>query len=87
MILKTLRRHWDLIPMVAAVSCGCIGATVYTIYAAVTKTDVRWNKASELPPFERVVPTDKQKFVVVNQEYKAIDELEKLKAEIGPYKG
>ena len=26
-------------------------------------------------------------FVVVNQEYKAIDELEKLKAEIGPYKG
>ena len=28
--------------MVAAVSCGCIGATVYVVYAAVTKTDVRF---------------------------------------------
>jgi hypothetical protein len=25
-----------------AVSCGCIGATVYAVYAAVTKTDVRF---------------------------------------------
>ena len=33
---------YQLIPMVAAVSCGCIGATTYTIYAAITKTDVRF---------------------------------------------
>ena len=33
---------YQLIPMVAAVSLGCVGAAVYTIYAAVTKTDVRF---------------------------------------------
>ena len=86
MITKTLKKHWGIIPMVVAVSIGCGGAMIYSLYAAATKTDVRWNKRSGIPPSEKIRPTDKNKFFVVHQEYKAIEELEKLRREIGPSK-
>ena len=57
--------------MVAVASFGFIGGTLLVVKAAVTKPDVRWNKKSEPPQY------DKHKVVDVNQEYK----------DIGPYKG
>ncbi|GLT13010.1 hypothetical protein GCM10007928_52550 [Sulfitobacter porphyrae] len=56
-------------------------------YALVTKPDVRINKTSDLPPWERVAPTESRKFRIVNKSvYKPIPELEQLREEIGSYK-
>ncbi|XP_076439258.1 uncharacterized protein LOC143278112 isoform X2 [Babylonia areolata] len=48
---------------------------------------VRVFKSSDLPPWERVQPTEARKLRVVNRKvYKPIPELEELKQEIGSYR-
>ncbi|XP_076439226.1 normal mucosa of esophagus-specific gene 1 protein-like [Babylonia areolata] len=85
--LRAFKKFPELIPLAAIISTACLGAASFVGYALVTKPDVRVNKSSELPPWERVKPTEPRKMRVVNKDvYKPIPELEQLRREIGSYK-
>ncbi|KAK7497757.1 hypothetical protein BaRGS_00010891 [Batillaria attramentaria] len=84
--LRAFKRFPELIPLAAIISTTCVGAVSFMGYALATKPDVRLNKNSSLPPWERVKPTEKRKIFVMNQKYAPIPELERLKGEIGSYR-
>lgn len=85
--MRAFKKFPELIPLAAIISTACAGAAFFMGYALVTKPDVRINKSSELPPWERVGATESRKFRVVNKNvYKPIPELEQLRAEIGSYR-
>lgn len=84
--LKALKRYPELIPLVSILGMACSAATAYMVYSVYQKPDVRLNKHSELPPWERVNPTTPQKLYSINQRWEKIPELEQLRKEIGSYK-
>lgn len=84
--LRAFKKFPELIPLAAIISTACVGAASFMAYALATKPDVRVNKSSDLPPWERVKATEPRKMVVMNQKYLPIPELEKLKKEIGSYR-
>lgn len=85
--MKILRTKYELIPLVAALSFGCVMAASYSVYSLWQKPDVRLNrKGHTSPPWEDVDPEKKQKLVVFNTKYEKIPELEQLRKEIGSYK-
>ncbi|KAL8562149.1 hypothetical protein ACOMHN_041984 [Nucella lapillus] len=66
---------------------ACVGAACFIGYSLATKPDVRLVKSSELPPWERVLPTEPRKMHVVDRKmYQSNPELEQLRQEIGSYK-
>lgn len=83
---STLKNFPELIPLLGLLSIPCLGSIAFMGYSLYQKTDVRVFKKTELPPWERVNPEERQKLYTLKQEYKKIPELEQLKQEIGSYK-
>ncbi|KAK6166795.1 hypothetical protein SNE40_023415 [Patella caerulea] len=84
--MVAMKKFPELIPLVGFISAAVIGCGAYMAYALITKPDVRINKSSELPPWERVAPTERRKFFVINEKYQENEELSKLRKEIGSFK-
>lgn len=85
--MRAFKKFPELVPLAAIISTACLGAATFVGYSLVTKPDVRIVKSSELPPWERVQPTEPRKMRVVNKNvYQSNPELEQLRKEIGSYK-
>ncbi|PVD36559.1 hypothetical protein C0Q70_03544 [Pomacea canaliculata] len=84
--MRAFKKFPELIPLATIISTACVGACCFMAYALATKPDVRVVKSSELPPWEKVAPTERRKMIVMNQKYEPIPELEQLRREIGSYK-
>ncbi|XP_076439257.1 normal mucosa of esophagus-specific gene 1 protein-like isoform X1 [Babylonia areolata] len=85
--MHAFKKYPELIPLASILTTACFGATMFVLYSLATKPDVRVFKSSDLPPWERVQPTEARKLRVVNRKvYKPIPELEELKQEIGSYR-
>jgi len=85
--MMAFKKFPELIPLAAIISSACVGCAAFCGYALATKPDVRLNKSSELPPWERVQPGEYRKMRVVNKDiYKIDPEVEKLRREIGSFR-
>ncbi|XP_062819038.1 normal mucosa of esophagus-specific gene 1 protein isoform X3 [Anolis carolinensis] len=77
-IFQLMMKKKELIPLIAFVSFAGIGATLASLNA-MRKSDVIFNKTGNPEPWEHVNPTQPQKLITINQEWKPIEELEKVK--------
>lgn len=84
--LKAFKKFPELIPLATAIGFAVAMGASYSAYSLYQKSDVRLRKSSELPPWERVDPTQPQKLLTYRTKYEVNPELEKLRKEIGSYK-
>ncbi|XP_015283420.1 PREDICTED: normal mucosa of esophagus-specific gene 1 protein [Gekko japonicus] len=75
---QMLKKKRELIPLIGFVSLAGVGAVLSSLYAF-TKSDVIVNKKGNPEPWQHVDPTKPQKLVTINQEWKPIEELEKVR--------
>ncbi|KAK7095744.1 hypothetical protein V1264_005113 [Littorina saxatilis] len=86
--MQAFKKYPELIPLATITGTACVGAAGYVAYALTTKPDVRFNKSSELPPWERVRPNESRKMRVVNRSvYRADPEVQQLRDEINSFRG
>ncbi|KAK7095746.1 normal mucosa of esophagus-specific gene 1 protein-like isoform X2 [Littorina saxatilis] len=86
--MRAFKKFPELIPLAAIIGAACVGAAGFVTYALTTKPDVRINKSSELPPWERVRPDESRKMRVVKASvYRADPEVQKLRDEINSFRG
>ncbi|XP_038275526.1 normal mucosa of esophagus-specific gene 1 protein [Dermochelys coriacea] len=76
---QMLRKNKELIPLVGFMGFAAVGALSVSLYFLRTKSDVIVNKSGNPEPWENVNPNQAQKFISINQEWKSIEELEKVK--------
>ncbi|XP_074661263.1 normal mucosa of esophagus-specific gene 1 protein-like isoform X2 [Tubulanus polymorphus] len=82
--LSALRKKWELIPLVTIIGGACVGVSAFCVYAMTTKPDVVTRRG--IPRFEALDPEKPVKLVTLNQQYRSIPELEKLRHEIGSFR-
>ncbi|XP_060115930.1 normal mucosa of esophagus-specific gene 1 protein-like [Heteronotia binoei] len=75
---QLLKKKKELIPLVSFVSFAGVAAVFSSLYAF-TKSDVIVNKQGNPEPWEQVDPSKPQKLLSINQEWKPIEELEKVR--------
>ncbi|XP_054858809.1 normal mucosa of esophagus-specific gene 1 protein [Eublepharis macularius] len=73
-----LKKKKELIPLVGFMGFAGLWAT-YSAFYALGKTDVIINKHGNPEPWEHIDPTKPQKLITINQEWKPIEELEKVR--------
>ncbi|XP_074925772.1 normal mucosa of esophagus-specific gene 1 protein [Chelonoidis abingdonii] len=76
---QLLRKNKELIPLIGFVGFAAVGALAASLYALCTKSDVIVNKSGNPEPWENVNPNQPQKLLSIRQEWKSIEELEKVK--------
>uniref|UniRef100_A0A8C4YMN1 Normal mucosa of esophagus-specific gene 1 protein n=1 Tax=Gopherus evgoodei TaxID=1825980 RepID=A0A8C4YMN1_9SAUR len=69
----------QLIPLIGFVGFAGVGALAASLYSLCTKSDVIINKSGNPEPWENVNPNQAQKLLSIRQEWKSIEELEKVK--------
>ncbi|CAF99859.1 unnamed protein product [Tetraodon nigroviridis] len=74
-----LRKRKELIPLIGFATFAATGATTAALYFLFTKPDVILNKSSNPEPWERVDPSKPQKLLTINQQWKPVEELERVK--------
>ncbi|KAM8804542.1 normal mucosa of esophagus-specific gene 1 protein [Eudromia elegans] len=75
---QMLRTKKELIPLVGVVTFAAVGAVSASIYS-LFKTDVIINKTGNPEPWEAIDPSQPQKLLTIQQKWKPIEELEKVK--------
>ncbi|KAM4602657.1 normal mucosa of esophagus-specific gene 1 protein [Polymixia lowei] len=78
--IQMLRKKKELIPLIGFMAFAAAGATSAGIYFLLTKPDVILNKTRNPEPWERLDPSKPQKLVTINQRWKPIEELERVKS-------
>ncbi|XP_007472560.1 normal mucosa of esophagus-specific gene 1 protein [Monodelphis domestica] len=76
--VQFLMKRKELIPLIAFVSmagCGAVGISFYTL----AKPDVILNRRQNPEPWENVNPNHPQKLITINQKWKPIEELQKVR--------
>uniref|UniRef100_A0A8C4JA00 NMES1 protein n=1 Tax=Dromaius novaehollandiae TaxID=8790 RepID=A0A8C4JA00_DRONO len=63
---QILRAKKELIPLVGVVSFAALGATSFSIYSLLSKSDVIINKSGNPEPWEAIDPTQPQKVIYMN---------------------
>ncbi|XP_019742301.1 normal mucosa of esophagus-specific gene 1 protein isoform X2 [Hippocampus comes] len=77
---QMLKKKKELIPLIGFMAFAATGATTASIYFLFTKSDVILNKTSNPEPWERVDPSQPQKLITINQQWKPVKELELVKS-------
>ncbi|XP_003928954.1 normal mucosa of esophagus-specific gene 1 protein [Saimiri boliviensis] len=75
---QLLKKNKELIPLVVFMSVAAGGASSFAVYS-LRKTDVIIDRKRNPEPWENVDPTVPQKLLTINQEWKPIEELEKVR--------
>ncbi|XP_007933412.1 normal mucosa of esophagus-specific gene 1 protein [Orycteropus afer afer] len=75
---QLLMKKKELIPLVAIMTFAASGATSFAVYS-LGKTDVILDRKKNPEPWEHVDPTVPAKLVTINQEWKPIEELQKVR--------
>ncbi|XP_071539908.1 normal mucosa of esophagus-specific gene 1 protein-like isoform X2 [Panulirus ornatus] len=79
--MSTLKRFPEVIPLVAIMGIAITGASAWTIYALMTKTDVQLNR-KDLFRWDKIDVTRPQKLLTVNQQYSEDPNVTSLKKEL-----
>ncbi|XP_028907520.1 normal mucosa of esophagus-specific gene 1 protein [Ornithorhynchus anatinus] len=77
-IFQILMKKKEIIPLVTFVTFAGLGAISVSVYS-LFKTDVILNRSQNPEPWENVDPTQPQKLISINQQWKPIEELQKVK--------
>ncbi|XP_011847496.1 PREDICTED: normal mucosa of esophagus-specific gene 1 protein [Cercocebus atys] len=74
---QLLMKRKELLPLVLFVSVAAGGASSFAVYS-LWKTDVILDRKRNPEPWETVDPTIPQKLITINQQWKPIEELQKV---------
>ncbi|XP_062998290.1 normal mucosa of esophagus-specific gene 1 protein [Elgaria multicarinata webbii] len=77
-VFQLLMKKKELIPLVGFMSLAGFGA-LFACYHALKKPEVVFNKSGHPEPWQNVNPSQPQKLLTINQEWKPIEELEKVR--------
>ncbi|KAM5235756.1 normal mucosa of esophagus-specific gene 1 protein [Ctenodactylus gundi] len=77
-VFQTLMKKKELIPLVLITTVAASGASSFALYS-LKKTDVIVDRKRNPEPWETVDPTVPQKLITINQEWKPIEELQKVR--------
>ncbi|XP_008014947.1 normal mucosa of esophagus-specific gene 1 protein [Chlorocebus sabaeus] len=75
---QLLMKRKELIPLVLFVSVAAGGASSFAVYS-LWKTDVILDRKRNPEPWETVDPTIPQKLITINQQWKPIEDLQKVR--------
>ncbi|XP_040082376.1 normal mucosa of esophagus-specific gene 1 protein [Oryx dammah] len=75
---QLLMKKKELIPLVFFMAVAVTGASSFALYS-LRKTDVILDRKRNPEPWETVDPTVPTKLVTINQEWKPIEELQKVR--------
>ncbi|XP_020768489.1 normal mucosa of esophagus-specific gene 1 protein [Odocoileus virginianus] len=75
---QLLMKKKELIPLVFFMAVAATGASSFAVYS-LRKTDVILDRKRNPEPWETVDPTVPTKLVTINQEWKPIEELQKVR--------
>uniref|UniRef100_UPI00398F768C cytochrome c oxidase subunit NDUFA4-like n=1 Tax=Pristiophorus japonicus TaxID=55135 RepID=UPI00398F768C len=68
-MLRQLKTHPSLIPLLVFIGVGSFGASLYLLRLAVRNPDVSWNRKNNPEPWNNMAPTEQYKFFTVNMDY------------------
>ncbi|XP_038597792.1 normal mucosa of esophagus-specific gene 1 protein-like [Tachyglossus aculeatus] len=77
-IFQVLMKKKELIPLATIVTIAGLGANSVSVYS-LFKTAVILNRSKNPEPWENVDPTQPQKLLSINQKWKSIEELQKVR--------
>ncbi|ERE70916.1 spermatogeneis-associated protein 5 1-like protein [Cricetulus griseus] len=77
-IFQRLMKNKELIPLALIVTVAATGASSFALYA-LKKTDVVIDHKRNPEPWEMVDPTQPQKLITINQQWKPVEELQKVR--------
>ncbi|XP_021012290.1 normal mucosa of esophagus-specific gene 1 protein [Mus caroli] len=77
-VFQILMKNKELIPLAFFISVAATGATSFGLYA-LKKTDVVIDRKRNPEPWEMVDPTQPQKLITINQQWKPVEELQKVR--------
>ncbi|XP_040825526.1 normal mucosa of esophagus-specific gene 1 protein-like [Ochotona curzoniae] len=77
-LFQLLMKKKELIPLVTFISFAAVGASSFAVYS-LQKSDVIIDRKRNPEPWESVDPTVPQKLVTINQQWKPIEELQKVR--------
>lgn len=77
-VFQILMKNKELIPLAFFISVAATGATSFALYA-LKKTDVVIDRKRNPEPWEMVDPTQPQKLITINQQWKPVEELQKVR--------
>ncbi|XP_066492420.1 normal mucosa of esophagus-specific gene 1 protein [Tiliqua scincoides] len=77
-IFQLMRKKKELIPLIGFVTFAGVGA-ILALLNSTRKTDVIFNKSGNPEPWELVNPSEPQKLLSINQQWKPIEELEEVR--------
>ncbi|XP_017400911.1 normal mucosa of esophagus-specific gene 1 protein [Cebus imitator] len=75
---QLLKKNKELIPLVVFMAVAASGASSFAVYS-LRKTDVIIDRKGNPEPWETVDPTVPQKLITINQEWKPVEELQKVR--------
>jgi len=67
--VKSLKKHPSLVPLLAAVGLGAVGATYYLARLS-QNTDTSWNKKTNPYPWQNTAFNEQRKFYAARHDYK-----------------
>ncbi|XP_074145643.1 normal mucosa of esophagus-specific gene 1 protein-like [Sminthopsis crassicaudata] len=77
-VLELMMKRKELIPLMAFVSVAGFGAISMGLYS-LSKSDVIINKRKNPEPWENVNPNKPQKLITINQKWRPVEELQKVR--------
>ncbi|XP_047397984.1 normal mucosa of esophagus-specific gene 1 protein [Sciurus carolinensis] len=77
-VFQTMMKKKELIPLVLIMTFAAGGASSFALYS-LRKTDVILDRKRNPEPWEAVDPTEPQKLLTINQQWKPIEELQKVR--------
>ncbi|XP_048188576.1 normal mucosa of esophagus-specific gene 1 protein [Perognathus longimembris pacificus] len=78
-VFQTLMKKKELIPLAVIITVAASGASSFAIYSLKNKTDVIIDRKKNPEPWETVDPTVPQKLITINQQWKPVEELQKVR--------
>ncbi|XP_038598230.1 normal mucosa of esophagus-specific gene 1 protein-like [Tachyglossus aculeatus] len=77
-IFQILMKKKELIPLATIVTIAGLGAICVSVYS-LFKTAVIFNRSKNTEPWENVDPNQPKKLLSINQQWKPIEELQKVR--------
>ncbi|XP_045679019.1 normal mucosa of esophagus-specific gene 1 protein [Phyllostomus hastatus] len=77
-IFQILMKKKELIPLVVIMTAAASGATSFAAYS-LKKSDVIIDRKNNPEPWETVDPNKPQKLITINQQWKSVEELQKVR--------
>ncbi|XP_045438848.1 normal mucosa of esophagus-specific gene 1 protein [Pipistrellus kuhlii] len=76
---RILMKKKELIPLALIMTVAASGASSFALYSLNQKTDVIIDRKRNPEPWEAVDPTVPRKLITINQQWKPIEELQKVR--------